>query len=112
MLVRTIIHYALHLLLPLLAALLFFRERPWKAYLAMLAMMIIDVDHLWADPIFDPNRCSVGFHPLHSYPAVILYFILCILPYQKLRLPWWLRAVAIGLILHILTDLEDYYCWL
>lgn len=112
MLVRTIVHYALHLLLPLLAALLFFKKQPWKAYWTMMSTMIIDVDHLLADPVFDPNRCSVGYHPLHSYAAVFVYVILCVLPYQKLHLPWWLRAVGVGLLLHILTDLEDYYCWL
>ena len=30
----------------------------------MLTMMV-DLDHLIADPIFDPQRC-IGFHPLHS----------------------------------------------
>ena len=35
------------------------RTRCWQA----LSAMIIDIDHLLADPILDPNRCSVGFHP-------------------------------------------------
>ena len=44
------------------------RTRCWQA----LSAMIIDIDHLLADPILDPNRCSVGFHrsipsgPQHS----------------------------------------------
>ena len=32
---------------------------------------------LVADPLYDPNRCSIGFHPLHTAPAVALY-VLCV----------------------------------
>ena len=42
----------------------------------MYAVMLIDLDHLLATPIFDPARCSIGFHPLHSYYAIGVYFIL------------------------------------
>ena len=65
----------------------------------MLATMLIDLDHLLADAIFDPSRCSIGFHPLHSYYAIGLY---CIMPlFPKLRI------VATGLLFHILTDWQD-----
>jgi hypothetical protein len=39
----------------------------------MALTIIVDLDHLLADPIYDPNRCSIGFHPLHSYPAIVIY---------------------------------------
>lgn len=99
---QAILHYSLHLLAPGLIAWVFFREN-WKtAWLIMLGTMIIDLDHLLATPIFDPYRCSVGFHPLHSYTAIGLYPIL--LFFQKTR------VIGIGLLFHILTDLVD--CWL
>ena len=61
--------------------------------------MLVDLDHLLADPIFDPKRCSIGFHPLHSYVAIGLYPIL--LFFKKTR------AVGVGLLFHMLTDFID-----
>mgnify|MGYP004442528295 CR=1 FL=1 len=109
---RTCVHYGLHIGGPFLLAFLFQKDRRLKAALIMLATMAIDLDHLLADPIFDPNRMSVGFHPLHSYPCIAIYVVLCLLPYEKLRWPWWLRAIGLGLVFHILTDLQDYYLWM
>lgn len=106
------IHYGLHFVAPLaLAWLLFPRERRWHAYVVMLLTMLIDLDHLLADPIFDPKRLSVGFHLLHRWPMVALYAVMCVLPYERWRLSWRWRAVGIGLIFHIFTDLQDYYLW-
>ncbi|MFO7842942.1 MAG: DUF6122 family protein [Bacteroidales bacterium] len=96
---RFIIHYGMHFLLPFVIAFLFFRKRFWQASLLILSANLIDLDHLLATPIFDPERCSIGFHLLHSYPAIILYMILLMIP--KVRL------IAIGLLLHILTDFMD-----
>lgn len=65
----------------------------------MLATMLVDVDHLWANPIFDPGRCSINFHPLHGYWAMAVYFVL--LFFKKTRI------VAVGLLFHMLTDFID-----
>ena len=35
--------------------------------------MLVDLDHLLATPIFKENRCSINFHPLHSYVAIGFY---------------------------------------
>ena len=92
-------HYGAHLFLPLLVALLFYRKQ-WKhAFLIMLAGMLIDLDHLLATPIFDPNRCSIGFHPLHSSFA-ITFFLFLLIPKKS-------RLVALGLVIHIIADLID-----
>ncbi|HKL07278.1 MAG TPA: DUF6122 family protein [Bacteroidales bacterium] len=96
---RFVIHYGMHFLLPFVIAFLFFRKSFWQASLLILSANLIDLDHLLAMPIFDPDRCSIGFHLLHSYPAIILYILLLLVP--KVRL------VAIGLLLHILTDFMD-----
>lgn len=95
------VHLALHLLLPLAAALLFFRPVWQRAWAIMLLTMLVDLDHLLADPIFDPNRCSIGFHPLHSYPAIALYALALLWPMT--------RIVALGLLIHMLVDASD--CW-
>jgi len=69
------IHYGIHVLLPLIIALLCFRST-WKlAYMIMLLGIIIDLDHVFANPIFDPTRCSINFHPLHSYYAIGVYLL-------------------------------------
>ncbi len=65
----------------------------------MIATMVVDIDHLVAFPIFDSNRCSIGFHPLHTYWAMIAYVLL--LFFRKTRI------VAIGLLFHMVTDFLD-----
>ncbi|MEO1029964.1 DUF6122 family protein [Winogradskyella sp.] len=96
---RFCIHYGLHFGLPLVIALLVFRKHWLKAYLIMLSAFIIDLDHLLARPIFDANRCSINFHPLHSYYAIAVYALLLI--------PKPTRIFAIGLLAHILADTSD-----
>lgn len=112
MLARTLVHYGLHFVFPLVIALLWPRRRWAVVYLLLLSTMLIDVDHLLARPIFAPNRCSVGTHLLHSYPMVGLYVVMLFLPYERWGWPWWLRVLAVGLTLHILTDWQDFYLWL
>ena len=102
-LLRPILHYGLHFIAPLGIAFFFYRAS-WKfTYLLLLSTMLIDLDHLLATPIFDPNRCSIGFHPLHSFVAIGSYFFLLLVPKT--------RIIGIGLLLHILTDSLD-CCWL
>ncbi|WP_412561283.1 DUF6122 family protein [Winogradskyella sp. MIT101101] len=96
---RFIIHYGLHFGLPLVIALVFFKKNWLKAYIIMLAAFIIDLDHLLASPIFDSSRCSINFHPLHSYYAIAVYFIFLI--------PKPTRIFAIGLLAHIISDSVD-----
>ena len=96
---QILVHYTLHLLVPGLIAYVFFRKEWKKAWLIMLATMLIDVDHLLANPIFDPDRCSINFHPLHSYWAMGVY--LALLFFKKTRI------IAVGLLFHMLTDYID-----
>ena len=86
MLLRTLVHYGLHFLFPILIALLWPKRRWLTVYLLLLGTMAIDVDHLLARPIFDPNRCSVGTHLLHSYPMIVIYVLLLFLPYRRLAM--------------------------
>ena len=97
---RPILHYGCHLVVPILISIIFFRKIWKKAYLIMLATMLVDLDHLLAKPMFDPQRCSIGFHPLHSYYAIAVYFIMVFFPKY--------RIIAIGLIFHMFTDYQDF----
>ena len=65
----------------------------------MLSAMLIDIDHILANPIFDPNRCSVGYHPLHEPLVLPIYFLL--VGYSKTR------YLGIGLLIHVLLDSVD-----
>jgi hypothetical protein len=97
---QPIIHYTLHLLFPGLIAWIFFRDQWKKAWLIMLATMLVDLDHLFVYPdIFVPDRCGIGFHPLHSYLAISVYFVMIFIPKT--------RIIAIGLLFHMLTDFQD-----
>lgn len=68
---------------------------------------MIDLDHLVANPVFQKCRCSIGFHPLHSFEAISFYVVLLIHPKTRL--------IGLGLLLHILADSVDcllmkFYC--
>jgi hypothetical protein len=76
-----------------------YRQRWWPSYLLLMLGMIVDVDHLLADPIYAPWRCSMGFHPLHTWPFVFVYLVLSFVPGTRL--------LGIGLIIHMLLDTGD-----
>jgi len=94
--IESIIHYSLHFIAPLGIAYLYNKQNWKQAYIVLLGTMLVDLDHLLASPIFDPNRCSIGFHPLHSFYAILIYFFL-LFPKRS-------RLVAIGLLFHMFTD--------
>lgn len=77
----------------------FYRKKWLTAYLILMAAMLIDLDHLLANPIYDPQRCSLGFHPLHGLLPIVLYIALCI--------PKKTRLVGLGLAIHIVLDAID-----
>jgi hypothetical protein len=61
-----------------------------------MATMVVDIDHLWANPIYDPDRCSIGFHLLHQPEFIALYLVLAMIP--KMRL------IGIGCLVHMALD--------
>ena len=94
-------HLALHFIIPGLIAILFFKKRWRLSWLIMILTMAVDLDHLLANPIYDPNRCSINFHPLHSYFAILLYGFMTVFPKTRL--------IGLGLLLHMAIDLGDCY---
>ena len=98
---REVVHIVLHFLVPLAVAVIVYRKEFWIAWGIMVATMLVDLDHLLAAPIFDPNRCSIGFHPLHTWPSIVVY---CALTLDS-RTRW----VGLGLVIHMALDQID--CW-
>lgn len=101
---RGLLHIAAHFLVPAAIAPKLSQwlapERKWTYYwFLMSATIAIDLDHLLADPIYNPDRCSLGFHPLHSMWAIGVYALLLF--------PKKTRVVAIGLLIHIGLDGVD-----
>lgn len=93
------LHLALHFIVPALVVGVFYRAS-WKlAYSVMMLTMFVDLDHLLANPIYDPNRCSIGFHPLHQLGAILVYLVLVLFPKTRL--------VGLGLSIHMALDSID-----
>jgi hypothetical protein len=97
--VRFFLHYGIHFLLPIAIGFLFFKENRMRVILILLAAILIDLDHLLATPVFDPQRCSINFHPLHTYWAMLVYVLFFFIK------P--LRVVGLGLLIHLLADWID-----
>ena len=93
---RPIFHLCLHFLVPLWIARRFYAANWLFTFCVLTATMIIDVDHFLAVPIYDPNRCGLGFHPLHSFPAIGVYGLMVI--------PKVTRMLGVGLCTHIILD--------
>ena len=85
MLARTLVHYGLHFVFPLVIAALWPRRRWQVVYMLLLSTMLIDIDHI--------------------------YVVMLFLPYARWEWPWWLRVLAVGLTFHIFTDWQDFYLW-
>lgn len=80
---------------------LIWRENWLRAGLVIAAANLIDLDHLLADPIFDPNRCSIGFHLLHGREAALGFIFMLGVP------KWWVRALGVGALWHLAVDYGD-----
>lgn len=109
------LHIALHFIVPLAIAVFVWRKKWRSHWLWMLSGMVIDVDHLLADPIYDAARCSIGFHPLHSPPAMVFYSAVLLATYYwppivKRPSQLWLgriRLFLIGVGVHLILDALD-----
>ncbi len=86
----------LHFFVPLGVAKAVWQEKWIRPFMIMAITIVVDLDHLLADPIFDPNRCSIDIHPLHSWPAIVVY-LACLLSPN-------LRVLALGLLIHMALD--------
>jgi len=100
-LLQPLLHYSGHFIAPFLIAWMIQRTQ-WKRFgSVMVASNAIDIDHLWAVPMFDPDRCSIGFHTFHGWEAAIVYLALLCVP------RWWARAFGAGALWHLMVDTGD-----
>lgn len=97
--VRPGVHLGLHVLVPLTVAWVAYRTRWRTVVLWLWAGWLIDVDHLWATPIYVADRCSIGYHALHSSAAMVVYAALLFWPRTRL--------FAIGVWIHLALDALD-----
>ena len=93
---RALIHLVLHAAVPLGVAFAWPRRPWWRTWLVLLAGWLSDIDHLLANPVYVPGRCSIGLHPLHAVPAIAVY-VLMLAPKRT-------RVLAVGLLIHIALD--------
>jgi hypothetical protein len=107
------LHIASHFLVPLLVGLVAYRARWQRAALLLAATMAVDLDHLLATPVYDPNRCSINFHPLHSTLAIAIYAAAFIAPLLIGRhgsnrgmkpSAWVVHVIGLGLLIHMALD--------
>ena len=92
----TILHLILHFFLPFILTTIIWKDKWGRPFLIMAFTVVVDLDHLLAEPIFDTNRCSIGNHPLHSWPAICVYITCLISPDLKIA--------AYGLLIHMAID--------
>lgn len=69
--------------------------------LSIFGSNLIDIDHLLANPIYDPNRCSINSHPLHSWYTIPLWIIGLLLKNK------FIRYFCLGVLLHLWLDWID-----
>ena len=100
-LLQIALHYGGHWLVPFLIARVLWAKNWLRAGLVVASANLIDLDHLLADPMFDPDRCSTGFHPLHGWFAAGVYCTMLLVS------KWWVRAFAVGALWHLAVDLGD-----
>ena len=67
--------------------------------LMVFSSHLIDLDHLLADPIYDPLRCSINFHFLHKWYLFPLYIVGSI--FGRYKYLFW------AILLHLVLDLLD-----
>ncbi len=96
---HTIFHIILHFLVPFAVARTIWKKKWFQPFIVMACTIAVDLDHLMADPFFDPKRCSISAHPLHSWTAIFFY-LACLLTPK-------LRILALGLLIHMSLDGAD-----
>jgi hypothetical protein len=97
--IRPGLHLVLHVAVPAVVAWQWGGRRKAAVFVLLMLSMLIDLDHLLANPIYAPGRCSVGFHPLHQWPAILVY--------AGLTFARATRWFGMGALIHIALDFLD-----
>jgi len=94
-----IFHLSGHLILPIALAYVAYNPTWKKTSSFLLSTNLVDVDHLLADPLYDSDRCSIGYHFLHSIPAIGVYSSML---FNKNT-----QKIGVGLLTHMALDYID-----
>ena len=70
-------------------------------FLSVIGSNVIDIDHLLANPIYDPNRCGINYHPLHSWYMMPVWIIGLLFKNK------FIRYFCLGVLLHLGLDWID-----
>ena len=111
------LHIVLHIVVPFAVAWGFYKDRWIWVFFLLIATMLIDIDHFFADPVYDPNRCSIGFHPFHTWPAIFIYSCMFLTPlfikpidlkkHTHKKIVDIMHLIGLGLIIHMALDWID-----
>ena len=97
---RPVMHIISHGVVPAGIAYIIKPENEWKnTALTYLSANVVDLDHLLAQPVYDPERCGINFHPLHSEYALFGYGLFALNPLTK--------DLGTGLLIHMGLDYID-----
>jgi hypothetical protein len=67
-------------------------------FLVIISTNLIDIDHLLAKPIYDPTRCSINFHPLHSWYTMPIWVMGTLFKNK------YIRYFSLAVLLHLWLD--------
>ena len=124
---RAVIHLILHVLVPFLVAIIGSKlcanvehKKRWLfVFIVLMLTMLVDIDHLIADPIYAPGRCSIWFHPLHTFWPMLVYVCMMLWPlllkirivkrnvHGALNKHYVVGLLGLGLVIHMLLDWFD-----
>ena len=96
---QKITHLSGHTLLPIAISYAGYGSSWESAAKIMIASNLVDADHLLTKPIYNPNRCSIESHPLHSLPMIGLYSAML---FNEKTQEW-----GVGLLAHMAVDYVD-----
>jgi|SaaInlLV_10m_DNA_2_1039722.scaffolds.fasta_scaffold40007_2 hypothetical protein len=77
------------------------KQEIFKLFLVVLSSNFIDLDHLLANPIYDPLRCSINFHPLHSWYIMPIYLVGIFFKNK------YFKYFCLNVLIHLLLDFVD-----
>ena len=115
---RAGIHLLLHVVVPFVVAwaisplIVGFSVR--VIFAVLMLTMLVDADHLVADPIYAPGRCSIWFHPLHTFWPIVFYGLMTAWPLLLKVMAKPLSKhhlivglLGLGLLIHMALDWSD-----
>ena len=97
---RPKLHLFSHVVIPTSIAWIMNSGNNWEGTALTYGLTnLVDLDHVLAKPVYDPDRCSINYHPLHSEYLIIGYSLLALNQQTK--------DIGTGLLIHMGLDYID-----